>query len=763
MNYKYENLYLTEKDTQAKILSPILNCEHTRDWFPCYSKDNSNVIVPLQGHVSVLAMPAAYDPAFKKWNEDTILCFPDKFKRGPAKGKEAIYNRAIEHIRQAKNIIIATDFDAEGAAMAMNIISAAEAEDRIEYMLHMGSMHPDSLKKALKEKPFIDYKALARAGQGRAEIDWAEGTSFSRALTLHLAKNKVKLNFGGLQSPIISMVVDRDLQFENHVESKYYTLDATAKIEDKAFSVSVYRHEKEEDAKTKKVKIIKNKKFDSKAVVEEIQKKIGEKGSFLVEEFTKRKAKENSSKFFTQSELQIVAGERLGLEPVQTLALAQEGYLKSSTNSYPRTETPYIALTEYSDVPTILANIRDLNMAPHLESHINNILSNPIPKRKEVFDFNKDKVTSHGAIIPTIADFKNVIPKLQDIKQKLFKIIAERYIENFMPPAISEKIKGKIHLFDDIYAEFTETRPLEAGFNYIRKPNYDDTIENFVPKIPTSVEKGSELSIRDFDIKEGVTSPKPRYTLTTLVKALEKVANLYPDDPVVQEMLKEEGIGTGSTKAPTIDGLFKPRSDDDEPWLVKEGKSIKSTPKARKFAKILPKEFISPIKRAYFQKDLAAVERGEIEEAEFHAKYKASIIENIAMIKEYGQDPKNIFVSANKREIVPLGNCPICGEGQIYEPSSKSKVYMCTKAAWKKEEKEGTEPVWRNEGCQYTIFKESLSKFGKKTIGKVDVKNLLKNKKFVATLISKADKPYKKEIVIDEKWGVQVDFKSNPK
>lgn len=756
MDFLYDELYLTEKDTQAQELSPILGCTHTRDWWPCYSSDNSKVIVPLQGHISNLIFPAEYDEAYKKWNEDTILCFPNEFKRKPAKGKEAIYNRAISHIRKAKKIIIATDFDAEGAAMAMSIIKAADAEDRIEYMLHMGSMQEKALRKALKEKPYIDYKSLAKAGLNRAELDWAEGMSYSRAITLHLAKNRVKLNFGGLLTPIINMVVQRDLQFENPKENKFFILEGRAKFNDQEFKVSFFKKTEEVDNKNKK-KIVNNKEFQKKEALDKIVEKIKENNSFNISSYSRKNTNENPEQFFTQSSLQIVAGEKLNLEPVQVLALSQDGYLKDKTNSYPRTEIPYIAASEYDDVPDILKSISKVYFSEHIEE----ILSKKIPKRANVFDLKEKEVTSHGAIIPTLSDFDKVIPKLSPVKQKFFEIIAKRYVENFMPPAISEVTKGEIHLFDDIYASFYESAPKEAGFKILGNPNYNETIKNHARSLPEDIAIGSTVQLGAFNIIEKKTKPKPRFTLTSLVSALEKVAKLYPDDAIIQEVLKDIGIGTGATRAPTIDGLFLVKNEGEEPWFIKKGKQVISTPKARKLMEILPEELTSPIKRAFFQKDLKLLESGEITEEEIKIKYKNQISENIALIKEYGKDPKNIFL-AKKKEIVPLGLCPICKQGEIYEGNNK-KVYLCSAAAWKNEGSKEA-PKWKNEGCDYTIFKSSVEKLGKKTIGILEVKNLLKNGHVVVKLKSaKTGNEYKKNLIIDEKWGAKVDFNSNPK
>ena len=103
-----------------------------------------------------------------------------------------------------------------------------------------------------------------------------------------------------------------------------------------------------------------------------------------------------------------------------------------------------------------------------------------------------------------------------------------------------------------------------------------------------------------------------------------------------------------------------------------------------------------------------------------------------------------------KKEIVSLGKCPICGEGEVVE---KAKSFACNKAAWVNE---GTEdkPEWKNSGCQYSIFKSSLNRFGGEDITDAEVKSLLLDGSFTKELKSS------KKIEVDEKFGVKINFAS---
>jgi DNA topoisomerase-3 len=742
MEYKYDRLYLTEKDSQVESLAPVVGCEHTRNWYPAYSKDKKTVVVPLQGHLTKLIQPAEYDPAFKDWNEETMYCFPKEFKLKVAEGKEEMYNRAIQHLRESKEIIIATDFDNEGAALAMRIIEKAGVEDRVKFMLDMGSVNKEALKNALENPKNIPYRTMANAGYLRAYIDFAEGYSFSRALTLLLAKKKVVLNFGGVKTPLAKIVVDRDLQFESHNSIKYYTLNGLAKAKDKEFEFSVFQ-KVTEDGKSKK-----NKQFDKESVAENIKNKILELTNTEVSFFEKKRKKEGPPQLFELTRLQAEASKKLNLDPSKTLEIGQELYIGDKVSTYIRSAIPYLKKEEFKDVPKILTNISEIM---HKEI-IDEILSKTIPMRKEVFD--SSKVTSHGAVCPTTERVKNLYDKFPKLKQDLYNIIATRYIMNFMDDYEYGDVQGEALLYDDFYIAFSEKIPLKAGFKKLEDDDIDKKIKEFKRSIP-DLEVKDKVEIVSLQIKEGETKPKPRFTMDNILMAMENIANLYPDDPIIKEQLGEHGIGTPATRTKILEAMFK-EENGTEPWFIRKGKQIISTEKARKFINVLPEEITSPLKRALLTAQIKEVEKGNKKIEEVLDNYRDTVKDTIELIREYSKNPDNIFLGSSKgKEVQSLGTCPVCGKGEIYE---KGKVFLCTNAKWKKEEKDGKEE-WSNEGCDYKIFKTACEKFGKNELSALDIKGLLKNGKKLVTLKSERTKgTYEKYIIPDSKWGIKVDF-----
>jgi len=731
------DLYITEKWSQVEDLAKVLDCEIGTKWYPAYNKEKKIAIVPLKGHLfGLYNFPHEYDEAFKQWEEKTILCFPKEFKKKAKRNTIDQLNRTVEHIKKSKNIIIASDFDNEGANLAYTVIKYANGEEKVRRMLEMGSTTEAALKHTLENPIDIPYKNMADAGDARAYIDWAEGMTYSRALTVHLAKKRATLMFGGVKAPVIKFVVERDLQFESHSKVKYYTLSGRAKSNNKEFDISIYRiiNGKQE------------KKFDKKEHSQLIKKDILEKANFKIKSFLSKNKKEGPKKLLVLIELSAEMSKEMGLTAEETLNIAQKLYDELKIQSYPRTAIPYLKDDDYSKIPVWLKNIKQVMHTDIIDS----ILENKILKRSSVF--NSKEVTSHGGYTPTEAEgLPAIYNRLNKAEQTVFNKVCDRFIANFLPDYEYTEHKGEIHLFDDVYASFTENEPKKAGWKIIYNDKINEEISSYQRKLP-ELKKDDEIEIVSIKETEGETKPKPRFKEDTLMKAMGNIASLYPEDKILKEELGENGIGTPATIPNILKELFSTKGTDGkekEPWLKMEGKNVVSTPIARELVKVTPEHIMSPVKRAIMFKKIKEIERGEKDLEEFLKEYKEEMIENIAIIKELGENPANVVKPKNDKE--KLGTCPLCKEGEIYETP---KAYICTEAKWSKEEVDGKD-VWKNEGCTYSIFKKQMEKFGKSNITKNEVKRFLNTGKMKVKLKNPNTKEtYESELVFSEKYGL---------
>ena len=744
MAFKYKRVYLTEKNNQVIAIAPVENA--TMSGISAYNHDKKIAIVPLQGHVLINESAAKYAEEFNRFEETSLDKFPKRLRLIPNPNLSAKYKNAIEHLKEAEEIVIATDFDNEGAAIALNIIEKAGAKDRVVFMLEMGSTHPDELRHAIDNPTNIPYENMAEAGRMRAWIDFLEGMYLSRALSIYLGNNyAVKLNYGGVKAPLTYIVVERDFALENHKKVYFWVIKGFAEINGKRFPIQLKNLVEEVDKKGN-IKKVWSEKFETEKQAREVCKDLIDK-DIEVSTFKKSIKKSVPPKLFELTGLQA----EMGMLPLESMAVAQKNYDNPvSIQSYPRTETPYLKSAEYSDVKSILKRLKDHNI---IDSNIiDNILSGSIPKRNSTF--NDSEVTAHGAIIPTKSgDYKKWLDSLPSDNTKMFKIISKRYVANFMKDYAYSNISGEsVIINDNIKIVFSENIPIEAGWKAIYDNKISETISNYKPIIP-EIKKGDFINIVSLSENKSETKPKPPFTIDSLLLAMKNISSLFPDNPEIKKYLGESGIGTSATRSKIIDEVMNVEKNGGEPWIVQVAKKIKSTDKAKNFVRSLPPELVSPIKRALLNKKLKDIERGVLDYDSLAEEYLIETKKNIELIKKIVKD-HGFIKGAEKGKVSNLkvvGKCPMC-EGNLVE---KKKIFDCTNAKYKK----NADGSYSNDGCSYMIFKGGLTKLGKLNITASEVTKMLKNGTVKVALKSKkSGSIYNKDMIVDKKWGVKINF-----
>src|SRR5699024_6497073 len=82
------------------------------------------------GHLIELYMPYEYDERYKKWSFANLTIAPETFKYKVSHGTKDHYKVVEKLMKQANEIIIATDIDREGELIARLVINQAGVEDK---------------------------------------------------------------------------------------------------------------------------------------------------------------------------------------------------------------------------------------------------------------------------------------------------------------------------------------------------------------------------------------------------------------------------------------------------------------------------------------------------------------------------------------------------------------------------------------------------------------------------------------------------------
>jgi DNA topoisomerase-3 len=206
------------------------------------------------------------------------------------------------------------------------------------------------------------------------------------------------------------------------------------------------------------------------------------------------------------------------------------------------------------------------------------------------------------------------------------------------------------------------------------------------------------------------------------------------DDEELREAMKESGLGTPATRAETIETLIR------REYIERGGKDLMPTPKGLQVITMLEEHpLTSPELTGSWEKRLTDIEHGEEDRSKFIgdiAEFTRATVEKIAELDKEKLRP----------ERVELGLCPRCGAetGEIIKENSKA--YGCT--SWKSREETG---------CGFVIWKRVAGR----TLTPEIARQLIeegKTKEVISGFRSRAGKPFRARLVLNEEGKVEFDF-----
>ena len=281
----------------------------------------------------------------------------------------------------------------------------------------------------------------------------------------------------------------------------------------------------------------------------------------VVEKIEKKKENKNPPLLFNLAELQNECSRLFKLSPDETLKIVQELYEKKLV-TYPRTDARVLSSAVAKE---IYKNISGLKNYEHGSIYAAEILETGCYKNLIKTRYVNDKqITDHYAIIPT-GQGLNALRSISVQGSKVYEVIVRRFLSIFYPPAVYQKINlvsviEKEKLFSSfkilVSEGYLKVTPNSFGKKKDNAGKEEKTIAEdgeFLNWI-LGIKKGSYLSIEDFSIKEGETSPPKRYTSGSMILAMENAGQLIEDEEL-RAQIKGSGIGTSATRAEILKKL----------------------------------------------------------------------------------------------------------------------------------------------------------------------------------------------------------------
>ncbi len=476
-------LVIVESPTKAKTISKFLGSDY--------------VVESSYGHVRDL--PKSKIGIDVKHNFEPQYVIPKKAEDQVAALKKLA--------KKADEIILATDEDREGEAIAWHLLSALELEKQKKgtERIVFHEITKDAILSALEHPRSIDLR-LVDAQQARRILDRLVGYELSPFLW---RKVRYGLSAGRVQSVAVRLVVEREREIEKFNKEEYWSIEALFEKEKATFNARLTAKNGKSISKME----ITNAK-DAQAIVDGIQGK-----AFSVEEVNVKEVNRYPAPPFTTSTLQQEAARKLGFSAKQTMTLAQKLY-EHGHITYMRTDSVNLAQSALAQAREVINHEFGASYA----------LDAPRSYQTK----SKGAQEAHEAIRPTNL---GATPKLRDSGEaRLYDLIWKRTIACQMQPALMEQTAVDMTDAESAYTFRANGQVIKFdGFIRAYTEGKDEDLEDEVEGVLPPLAKGDAVELKEVKPLQHFTEPPARYTDATLVKTLEA-----------------SGVGRPSTYAPTL-------------------------------------------------------------------------------------------------------------------------------------------------------------------------------------------------------------------
>ncbi len=639
-----KTLVIAEKPSVAqdivRALTPTVGKFEKHDE---YFESDTYVVTSAVGHLVEIQAPEQYDVKRGKWSFAHLPVIPPHFDLKPVDKTKTRLNAVVKQAKRkdVTAIVNACDAGREGELIFRLIeqyAGGAKPLGKPVKRLWLQSMTPQAIRDGFEHlRSEAQMQGLADAARSRSEADWLVGINGTRAMTAFNSRDGgfFLTTVGRVQTPTLSVVVEREEQIRKFVSRDYWEIHGVFKAEagqypgkyfdpnwKKASAPLLANGEPDPEQRADRVWNA----ADAQAIAEAARGK----PATVTEE--SKPTTQASGLLFDLTSLQREANSRFGYSAKTTLALAQSLYERHKALTYPRTDSralPEDYLPVVKDTMKMLAGSGMKHLAPFAKQAID---GNYVKPTKRIFD--NAKVSDHFAIIPTL----QAPSGLSEAEQKLYDFVVRRFLAVFFPSAefqVTTRISTVEHAAKK-YAFRSDGKVLVKpgwmaiyGKEAVTEEDEKDG-KNLVP-----VKPGEKVRVESADVRALKTRPPARYSEATLLGAMEGAGKTIDDDEL-REAMQEKGLGTPATRAAIIEGLL------NEKYMLREGRELIPTAKAFQLMTLLRGLGVEELSKAEltgeWEYKLAQMEKGTLSRDAFMREIAAMTEHIVKKAKEYDRD-----------------------------------------------------------------------------------------------------------------------------
>ncbi|BAJ75636.1 topoisomerase IA [Microbacterium testaceum StLB037] len=555
-----------------------------------YLGDDYEVLSSV-GHIRDLAskkeIPADKKAAYGKYSIDVENDFDPYYVVNDRKTKTvAELKRAL---KTADEVLLATDGDREGEAIAWHLLEVLKPKVPVRRMI-FHEITKDAIREAAEHTRDLDV-SLVDAQETRRVLDRLYGWDVSPVLWRKVGSGRegTALSAGRVQSAATRMVVERERERMAFVSASYWDVEALASQAGSSFTTRLNRldgapiargGDYDDNGQLKKAVVVLD-----EAQARALADAVTAAGRATVAKVEAKPGTRSPRAPFTTSTMQQEAGRKLSMSAKHAMGVAQRLYEKGFI-TYMRTDSVALSAQAISAARAQAVSLYGDKAVP----------ANPRVYKSK----SKNAQEAHEAIRPSGETFRtpaSVASSLDRDEQKLYDLIWKRTVASQMADAKYETTTVTLTVqAGEKVAEFTASGTVYTFKGFLEayeegadeKRNGRDADED--QSLP-AVTVGDELTVSDVEPKGHSTSPKPRYTEASLVKALE-----------------EKGIGRPSTFASIIGVIL------DRGYVTKRGQALVPSWLAFSVVRLLEEHFADLVDydfTAALEDDLDAIARGE--------------------------------------------------------------------------------------------------------------------------------------------------------
>ena len=485
-----------------------------------------------------------------------------------SKDKISILDNIINAAQKADNILLCSDADREGEAIAYHLRRYLSSCNTPIFRIETREITKQALLDAIAKPRQIDEN-LFHAQEARRILDRIVGFLVSPFLIQFFGSN---LSAGRVQSVAVKMIAEREKEIEVFKPEEYWNV------------VSGFKNQDGKEFNAKLEKKIKNK-DDAEKIVNLIKAA----DDFYVEKIDTKQKKEKPPAPFITSKMQQYMATKYKFSAERTMTAAQALY-ENGICTYIRTDAPAISAVA-------LASVREWISKNNLD----------LPETVNSYNSKKNAQNAHECIRPTnVNNLYTKIPGSPDMKL-LYKAIWQHFVASQLNPAVYDTVSIEIRSRSNNKLVFKTSGKCLSYKGYLEV--FDDVNTNDKINIP-HMQEGEILDLVVEKLKQDqkFTQPPPRYNDATLIKDLESY-----------------GIGRPATFAEIIKKI------NQRAYVEKQNNSYHATELGKKITNILNKyfSFMEYEFTALVEKQLDCISEGKLSHTKMLQDFYNSFKENL--------------------------------------------------------------------------------------------------------------------------------------